>query len=96
MKNYRDIVTSSWNSMLSILIVMLIIDIIKYSMTGSYNELTNSLSHDPGATGLTVLICLICFNTLIQIAIKLADTTTTIKIIFTLTILYTTFLYFIK
>jgi hypothetical protein len=67
----RHLLTSSWAGMLAILLAMLLIDPLQYLMSGQYEDLSQTLQHDPGTLGLRVLMVMLCLNTLMQVGIQM-------------------------
>lgn len=67
---FQAITAQAWAGMLAILLMMFLVDLERFAMLGQYKELSESLAHDPGALGLLVLVCLVCLNVLMQIAIR--------------------------
>ena len=57
--------------MLAILLAMLLIDPLQYLMSGQYEDLSQTLQHDPGTLGLRVLMVMLCLNTLMQVGIQM-------------------------
>lgn len=68
--NHRSVVATAWGGMLALLIVMLILEPLRYAMRGDYAALTELLRVDPGTRGLPVLIALICLNALVQVVVQ--------------------------
>lgn len=89
--NYREITARAWSGMLVILITMLIVDVLQFSMQGQYSELAATLAKDPGSVGLAVLLCFICGNALLQVAISIWDNRRFKSFVFWTSVLYTTF-----
>jgi hypothetical protein len=69
--NHRNIVSTAWAGMLAILLAMLLIDPLQYLMRGQYEDLSQTLQHDPGTLGLRVLMVMLCLNTLMQVGIQM-------------------------
>lgn len=69
--NHRSIVSTAWAGMLAILLAMLLIDPLQYLMRGQYEDLSQTLQHDPGTLGLRVLVVMLCLNTLMQVGIQM-------------------------
>ena len=67
---FQAITAQAWGGMLAILLMMFIVDLERFVMLGQYKELTESLAQDPGALGLLVLVCLLCLNVIMQVAIR--------------------------
>ena len=67
----RRLLTTAWAGMLAILLAMLLIDPLKYLMSGQYEELSQTLQQDPGTLGLRVLMVMLCLNTLMQVGIQM-------------------------
>jgi hypothetical protein len=67
--NYRAVIATSWGGMLVILLAMLILEPLRYAMSGQYETLTSLLRTDPGPLGLQVLIALLCLNALVQVTV---------------------------
>jgi len=68
--NYRSVVATAWAGMLALLIVMLILEPLRYAMRGDYAALSELLRVDPGNRGLLVLVALICLNALVQVVVQ--------------------------
>jgi hypothetical protein len=88
---FRAITAQAWSGMLAVLLTMFIADMVRLAMLGQYSELTTSLSADPGRAGLWVLVCLICLNTLVQVAVHTFDAPLFRKAVFWVSALYTVF-----
>jgi len=86
--NYRAVVATSWGGMLALLIAMLILEPLRYAMNGQYEALTSLLRHDPGPTGLQVLIALLCLNVLVQVTVHARECRTAKVSILVLSVLY--------
>lgn len=71
--NFKNIIIQAWSGMLMVLIAMLLLDPLRYLMQGQTQELAKVLIHDPGVVGLQVLITMIAFNTLFQLAVQIAN-----------------------
>ncbi|PUE07697.1 hypothetical protein [Limnohabitans sp. T6-20] len=69
--NSRTILSTAWAGMLAILLAMLLIDPLQYLMRGQYEDLSQTLQHDPGTLGLRVLMVMLCLNTLMQVGIQM-------------------------
>lgn len=69
--NQRHLLATAWAGMLAILLAMLLIDPLQYLMRGQYEELSQTLQHDPGTLGLRVLMVMLCLNTLMQVGIQM-------------------------
>jgi hypothetical protein len=67
---YQNIVVQGWVAMLFLLLTMFITDIVELAMKGDYTSTSAFLSKDPGMDGLWFLAFLICFNVLVQMAIR--------------------------
>jgi hypothetical protein len=67
---YRAITAQAWAGMLAVLLAMLIADVDRLAIQGSYEHLAESLGDDPGSTGLWILVALICLNALVQVAVR--------------------------
>ena len=67
----RHALSTSWAGMLAILLAMLLIDPLQYLMSGQYEDLSQTLQHDPGTLGLRVLMVMLCLNTLMQVGIQM-------------------------
>lgn len=67
---FQAITAQAWAGMLAILLMMFLVDLERFAMLGHYKELSESLAHDPGKIGLLVLVCLVCLNVLMQVAIR--------------------------
>jgi hypothetical protein len=50
--------------------MMFLVDIERFAMLGQYKELSESLAQDPGVLGLLVLVCLVCLNVFMQVAVR--------------------------
>ena len=72
-ERYRAITSQAWSGMLVVLLMMLIADVDRLAIQGSYGELANSLRNDPGEIGLWVLTALVCFNAVVQVAVRTFD-----------------------
>ena len=88
---HQAITAQAWSGMLAVLLAMLIADVVRLSMKGNFDDLVASLNADPGPTGLWVLICLICLNTLVQVAVRTVDAPVFRRAVFWLTVAYTVF-----
>lgn len=69
--SHRHVLATAWASMLAILLAMLLIDPLQYLMRGQYEDLSQTLQHDPGTLGLRVLMVMLCLNTLMQVGIQM-------------------------
>lgn len=67
---YRAITVQAWSGMLAVLLAMLLADVVRLAMRGSYEDLAESLGDDPGSSGLWILVGLICLNALLQVAVR--------------------------
>ena len=67
----RHALSTSWAGMLAILLAMLLIDPLQYLMSGQYEDLSQTLQHDPGTLGLRVLMVMLCLNTLMQVGVQM-------------------------
>jgi hypothetical protein len=88
---YRAITAQAWTGMLALLLMMFIADLLQMAMQGDYQEMSKTLSVDPGRTGLWVLAMMICFNTLVQVAIHTFDAPAFRKAVFWAGVIYTVF-----
>ena len=88
---YRAITAQAWSGMLAVLLTMFIADLVRLSIKGPYAELAESLAADPGLTGLWVLVCLICLNALVQVAVRAFDGAAFRRLVFWTSVLYTAF-----
>jgi hypothetical protein len=88
---YRAITIQSWSGMLVVLLAMLIADIDRLAIQGSYGEQAESLAADPGVTGLWVLVSLLCLNALVQVSVRTFDTPLFRRAVFWLSVAYTAF-----
>lgn len=68
--DYQAITAQAWSGMLAVLLMMFLVDLERFVMLGQYKELAESLVHDPGYLGLWVLVCLVCINVLMQLALR--------------------------
>lgn len=71
--NFKNIIIQAWSGMLVVLIAMLLLDPLRYLMQGQTQELAKVLIHDPGVVGLQVLITMLAFNILFQLALQIAN-----------------------
>lgn len=71
--NFKTIIIQAWSGMLVVLIAMLLLDPLRYLMQGQIQELAKVLIHDPGVVGLQVLITMLAFNILFQLALQIAN-----------------------
>jgi hypothetical protein len=90
----RGIVAQAWAGMLAILLTMLVADLVRLSIRAPYSELAESLAGDPGLGGLWVLVCLICFNALLQVAVRTFEGRGFVLLVFWLSVGYTLFFLF--
>lgn len=67
---YQNVIVQGWVGMLFLLLTMFITDIVELAMQGNYATTSEFLAKDPGIDGLWFLAFLICFNVLIQMAIR--------------------------
>lgn len=88
---FRAITAQAWSGMLVVLLTMFIADVVRFSMQGEYSQLTTSLAADPGHVGLWVLVCLICANALVQVAVHTFDAPRFRLAVFWASVLYTAF-----
>jgi hypothetical protein len=88
---YRAITAQAWSAMLAVLLTMLIADVDRLAIQGSYAELAESLGADPGLGGLWVLVCLICLNALVQISVHTFDVPLFRRLVFWTSVAYTVF-----
>lgn len=89
--NYPSLISHTWLGMLALLITMLMVDVLSHAMRGDYKELSEALAKDPGPTGLRVLVCMICFNALIQALVHTSSAGPFRLTILVLSVLYTAF-----
>lgn len=68
--NHRAVVASAWAGMLAVLIVMLLLEPLRFAMKGEYAVLSERLRADPGRSGLAALVVLICLNVLVQVVVQ--------------------------
>lgn len=88
---FRAITAQAWTGMLAVLLTMLIADVDRLAMQGSYENLAESLGEDPGMRGLWILIGLICLNALIQVAVRTFDGSNFRRAVFWTSVAYTAF-----
>jgi len=88
---YRSITVQAWSAMLMVLLTMLIADVDRLAIEGSYAQLAASLRNDPGLTGLWVLVGLICLNSLVQVAVRTFDAPPFRRLVFWTSVAYTAF-----
>jgi hypothetical protein len=88
---YRAITAQAWAGMLALLLMMFIADLLRFSMQGEYREMAEALAVDPGPSGLRVLVVMVCFNTLLQLAVHTFDAPLFRKAVFWAGVLYTVF-----
>lgn len=88
---YRAITAQSWSGMLVVLLAMLIADMDRLAIQGSYGELSQSLAADPGLTGLWVLVSLMCLNSLVQVSVHTFDAPLFRRAVFWTSVAYTAF-----
>jgi hypothetical protein len=88
---YRAMTAQAWSGMLAVLLAMLVADLDRLAMRGSYEDLAESLSGDPGVGGLWILTGLICANALLQVAIRTFDARSFRRAVFWLSAAYTAF-----
>jgi len=86
--DYRSIVAASWSGMLALLLAMLILEPLRFAMSGKYAELTSLLRTDPGPVGLQVLMVLLCLNAVVQVTVHARSCRTAKVSIFFLSVLY--------
>jgi hypothetical protein len=88
---YQSITAQAWAGMLALLLMMFIADIERLAMQGQYTDLAESLAHDPGKSGLWILVCLASFNAVMQLAVRTFDSKSFRIFVFWVTVVYTTF-----
>ena len=88
---YRAIIAQAWSGMLAVLLTMFIADLVRLSIGGQFSELAASLAADPGRNGLWILVCLICANALIQVAVRTFDALPFRRGVFWVSVAYTAF-----
>ena len=74
--------------MLVLLLAMLVLEPLRYAMSGQYENLTSLLSKDPGPFGLKVLIVLLCLNTIVQVTVHARSCQTAGISVLVLSVLY--------
>jgi hypothetical protein len=86
---YRAITAQAWSGMLVTLLAMPIVQLLLFFMWGQPAELAESLAPWPGRTGLWVWVCVICLNSLVQVAVRTFDSLDFRTTVFVVSIVYT-------
>ena len=72
---YQNLLAHGWSGMLFLLLTMFITDIVELTIQGNFQHASDLMARDPGARGLWFLACLICFNALVQMAVRSVNST---------------------
>ncbi|MER2538582.1 MAG: hypothetical protein ABTQ26_04995 [Azonexus sp.] len=91
--NYRAVVASSWTGMLSLLLAMLLLEPLRFAMSGQYESLSALLRTDPGPLRLKVLVAMLCLNTIVQVTVHARSCRTAKISILALSVLYGLFFF---
>jgi hypothetical protein len=86
--NPRAIISTAWGGMLAILLAMLMLEPLRQSMAGTYEQLSLTLQHDPGQLGLQVLIAFVCLNAIVQVSVQALSCRTSKISILIISVLY--------
>lgn len=86
--NHRALVATAWGGMLAVLLAMLMLEPLRHAMSGDAAGLTTLLQHDPGPTGLSVLVVMLCLNALVQVLVQARTCRTAKNAVLLLSVLY--------